>query len=67
MFPIVIFIGKDFEHFFFLSRLFSLLLLLTMPNKAATKPKTYLTHFDTLSLRSNQVILCYEIHFSLIS
>lgn len=22
MFPIVIFIGKDFEHFFFLSRLF---------------------------------------------
>ncbi len=67
MFPIVIFIGKDFEHFFFLSRLFSLLLLLTMPNKAVAKPKPYLILFCTQSLSSNQIIVCYKIHFSLIS
>lgn len=67
MFPIVIFIGKDFEHFFFYRDFFSLLLLLTMPNKAVAKPKPYLILFCTQSLSSNQIIVCYKIHFSLIS
>ena len=66
MFPIVIFIGKDFEHFFFsIATFFSLLLLLTMPNKAVAKPKPYLILFCTQSLSSNQIIVYYKIHFSL--
>lgn len=45
MFPIVIFIGKDFEHFFFLSRLFFIVVTFDYALQGCCKAQTVLDTF----------------------